>query len=83
MMSDKLHNYEPTCEELYPADFNHSEYKEWIDSTGSHGGDVHAAALYPTDFNHSEYKEWIDSTGSHGGDVHAAASEIKRSRKKS
>ena len=33
MMNDELHNYEPTCEELYPADFNHSEYKQWLDST--------------------------------------------------
>jgi hypothetical protein len=32
MMNDELHNYEPTCEEFYPADFNHSEYKEWLDS---------------------------------------------------
>lgn len=32
-MNEELHNYEPTCEELYPADFNHSEYQEWVDST--------------------------------------------------
>ena len=29
MMNDELHNYEPTCEELYPPDFNRS-----VDSIG-------------------------------------------------
>jgi hypothetical protein len=29
-MDSELHNYEPTCEEIYPSDFDHEAYQKWI-----------------------------------------------------
>ena len=29
-MDNELLNYEPTCEEIYPSDFDHEAYQKWI-----------------------------------------------------
>ena len=29
-MDNEPLNYEPTCEEIYPSDFDHEAYQKWI-----------------------------------------------------